>query len=424
MRKEKDPTSLKNNFLWNTVGNLGYQGCIWLMSWVVLLLSGPEDNGILAVAMAQSNMFFTVAIYGMRAFQSSDLEGKYTDRVYVGSRFLTTGIAFLCCCGAVLVWGYGPETALPVLFYMLFRISEAFMDVLHGIDQRVMRMDIVGKSFLARGILSLAVFTGCLLCGLSLTGSILLMAAASFVLVVLYDVPRAKKLGDFTRSFSAKAMWTLLAECLPLVAYAFLNTAISNLPRVSLEDIHGKEAAGIFAAIAAPTLLVQMGATYLFTPLITGFATAYRDNDRRAFGRLLGRVTLAMLGIGVISVIGGFVLGDWGLQLLYGGNPDTITGVIREKALLVPVIVTAVMTAFALFFNMLLTIIRDFKGLVLANVAGLAVCVLLCQPLIQSYALQGANLVMLLAILVQLAGLLISGAIRVKKKFAGTDGQS
>lgn len=418
MKKQKDPTSLKSNIIWNSAGSLFYQACIWLMSWVVLRLSGPADNGIFAVAMAQSNMFFTVAIYGMRAYQSSDLTGKYTDRVYVFSRFLTSGAALLACGGAVLLWGYGPGTAWPVLFYMAFRISEALMDVLHGIDQRVMRMDIVGKSFLMRGVVSLAVFALGLFCGLGLSLSILGMAAASFILVAIYDVPRARALGDFSRPFSFSSMGRLLLECLPLVAYAFLNTAISNLPRVYLETAHGEAAAGIFSAISAPALLVQMGAAYLFTPLITGFAAAYQQRNRAGFQKLLGRTCLAVGGVGVLGVLGGFLLGEWGLRFLYGGNPDTLAGVMKNQALLVPVIVSAVVTAFVLFFNMLLTIIRDFKGLVAANAAGLLCCVLLCGPLIGRGYLQGTNLVVLLSLLVQLGGLLLSGGLKVKKRFA------
>lgn len=417
MKKAKDPTSLKSNIIWNSAGSLFYQACIWLMSWVVLRLSGPADNGILAVAMAQSNMFFTVAIYGMRAYQSSDLTGKYADRVYVFSRFFTCGAALLACCGAVLLWGYDPGTAFPVLFYMLFRISEAFTDVLHGIDQRVMRMDIVGKSFLMRGMLSLAVFALGLFCGLGLTLSVLCMAAATFVLVLVYDVPRARALGDFSRPFSLSSMGRLLLECLPLVAYAFFNTAIANLPRVYLETAHGEAAAGIFSAISAPALLVQMGAAYLFTPLITGFAAAYQQRDKAAFGRLLGRTCLAVAGMGAAGVAGGFLLGDWGLRFLYGGNPATLAGVMQNKALLVPVIVSAVVTAFVLFFNMLLTIIRDFKGLVAANAAGLICCALLCSPLIEGGYLQGTNLVILLSLAVQLAGLLLSGGLKARKRF-------
>ncbi|MEG2770260.1 MAG: hypothetical protein RR902_05530, partial [Oscillospiraceae bacterium] len=158
MKAEKDKTSLQNNIFYNTLGSIVYQGALWLITLVCLSISGLENGGILSLAMATTNVLFTIAIYGMRAFEASDIKGKYSDKDYIVSRFFTCTVALILCVAVSM--GEDTQTFWCISLYMLFRISEAFMDVLHGIDQRVMRMDIVGKSFILRGVFSLLVFGG------------------------------------------------------------------------------------------------------------------------------------------------------------------------------------------------------------------------------------------------------------------------
>lgn len=409
---------LKGNIIWNSVGSIVYQGCVWLISVMVLWISGLENGGILTVAMSVSNIFFTVAIYGMRAYQTSDLNSKYSDKEYVLSRFATSGAALLLCFLTVLIMRYSLLTAASVMLYMVFRISEALMDVLHGIDQRFMRMDIIGKSFIMRGIIAAASFAVSLWLTKNIAAALLVMAAASFVTVIVYDFPAAAKLGDFKKAASAVNIRRLLAECFPLVIYSFLNTAVANLPRIMLESIHGEAAAGIFGAISAPTVIVQLGATYAFTPLISGFAKEYLNKNKKGFYRLVFIVCAVIAAIGVVSVIGGAVLCDWGLTLLYSSNTQVFDGVMQNKTLLVPVIVTTVVTAYVLFFNMLLTIVREFKGLVAANIIGIAVCGAFCAFMIKKWYLQGTNLALLCALIIQLAALCVFLVLHCKKHFA------
>ncbi|MEG2770259.1 MAG: hypothetical protein RR902_05525, partial [Oscillospiraceae bacterium] len=93
----------------------------------------------------------------------------------------------------------------------------------------------------------------------SLNLAVLLMAVASFAIVIFYDVPYTKTFGDFTRKASFENILKLLGECFPLVVYAFLNTVISTLPRMMIENVYGAKALAIFTAIAAPAVVIQLG---------------------------------------------------------------------------------------------------------------------------------------------------------------------
>ncbi len=411
-----DKQSLKSNIFFNSVGSIVYQAAIWLITLFCTLWGGLLDGGILNLAMSTSNVFFTIAIYGMRAFQSSDMNSKYSDKEYVYSRFLTCGIA-ICCVTVFSFASQKPEVALCMVLYMIFRISEAFIDVLHGINQRFMRMDIVGISFMLRGGISIISFATCLYFSKNLVFSILVMSIASFIVVVLYDIPKTKTLANFNKSAEFKNVFHLLVECFPLVVYAFLNTVITNLPRILLDKQHSKQALAIFAAIAAPAVVVQLSATYIFTPLITSITNSFNNKDKTAFNKIIARTNLSIFAIGLISVIGGFVFCDIGFTILYSSNQDVFVDVMKNKDLLVPVIISAVLTAYVLFYNMILTIIRDFKGLVISNIIGIIACVIASFVLIKPYYLQGTNLAICIALVVQLGCLILFCYNKCKKHF-------
>ena len=71
--------SLRQNIFWNTAGSAIYLGCQWLITILVVRLSasGFTNSGLLTLAMANTNIFYSIAIFNMRAYQVSDVLGKY-----------------------------------------------------------------------------------------------------------------------------------------------------------------------------------------------------------------------------------------------------------------------------------------------------------------------------------------------------------
>ena len=80
-----------------------------------------------------------------------------------------------------------------ILLYLVYSLAGNFIEVLHAIDQRHRRMDYIGRSYMMQGVFTLVVF--CL--GLRLTNSlevaVILMAAVTVLIGVVYDVPRAAR---------------------------------------------------------------------------------------------------------------------------------------------------------------------------------------------------------------------------------------
>ncbi|MDO4566035.1 MAG: hypothetical protein Q4B42_01770, partial [Oscillospiraceae bacterium] len=293
--------NLKRNLLYNTLGNIAYFACQWLITGVfVKRFSGEAgllNSGLLATAMAATNVFLTLANYGMRTFQVSDIGNKYSSGDYIASRALTVAGSALLCCGYVLLMGYGGEQSACILAWLFYKLLEAATDVLHGAAQKSSRMDIIGISYAARGLLSALVFSAALLLGLSLVAALLAAGAVSWLFCALYDLRLTRPYWSPARLTDKRAPLRLLLDCLPLAAYVFLNTAVGSVPKLALERICGTVTIGVYNLVNSPVLILQVGVAFLFTPFIGSFAASLAKGDRRGFLSLAAKISLGVLAL-------------------------------------------------------------------------------------------------------------------------------
>jgi len=203
----------------------------------------------------------------------------------------------------------------------------------------------------------------------------------------------------------------LMKECLPLLIYTILSTTIPTIPRLFLEREMGSYALGIYGSVSTPTIIVQMGASYIFSPFMTLFAEHYNDKKEAEFKANLKKCFAAIAILGTVSLIGGKLLGKWGLTLLYGEK------VAAYDSLLLPLIVCTILTALVWMLCGLLTVMRDFKGLLICNVYTLFISLFISRILIQAFEIQGASIALGISLAVEIVGLYIYLQKRLRKQF-------
>ena len=144
------------------------------------------------------NIFYTLATFGIRNFQVSDVDNKYSASDYVTSRLITSAASLVLCVGFVLLnQGYTAEQMGVIIIYAVFKLSEILVDVLQGIQQKASRMDYIARSFVLRGILLLSSFCLVLYLSKSLLLAITVMALLTMAVVLLIDFPTSWKLAPF-----------------------------------------------------------------------------------------------------------------------------------------------------------------------------------------------------------------------------------
>lgn len=396
---EEKKVSIQKSIIWNSAGSMVYLITQWLISVLVVRLSGVETAGILTLAMSVNNVFYSIAMQGIRNYQVSDMKEKYTSGIYVSSRLIICILSFLVCVGYALIAGYSYGSSLCIVAYCLFKMAEAFYDVYAGICQKKWRMDWIGKSWMVKGILSFVGFVAVLAVTQSLLAAILAMALVSWLVIFFYDIPRAKKLDTIKIHLKEKKNITLMAECFPLLCYQTMSSVIPTIPRLVMEKILGGAALGIYGSVAAPTMIVQMGASYVFNPFITLFAEQYSSGNIRDFWKTFRKCMAAILLISVVALGGGKIFGHWGLKLLYGDE------VAAHEDLLLPLIGCTILTAIVWFLCALLTVVREIKGLVICNVIILPVSYFGAYLLIQQYGMQGGSISLAVSYLIEIGAL-------------------
>lgn len=357
--------NLKKNMLWNAAGNLIYLMCQWIVTVLVTNIGAFRDAGLLSVAMSVSATFQTVAMFGIRNYQVSDVENKYSDTCYAFFRVVTCAAALVACIAFSLICGYGGEQMLAITLFMLFRLAENFSDVLHGIAQKRGRLDIAGKAFAIKGIGLVAVFLAAYRWSGQLCAGLFAMAAFSIGSTILYDLVAVRRLSAFGLVSRERDWLALAKETAPLCLYLFFSAAISTVPKLILEKRCGEDILGAYSSIFAPALLIAAAAGYLYTPFIPSFANAYREKQNRAFLSLFAKLGAAIAVLAVLCLLGAWLLGDFALELIFGEK------ILAYAYLLIPILVYIFINALFAFLCMLEVVLRDFGWLLIACASGL-----------------------------------------------------
>lgn len=400
------------NMLWNSFGSLVYLGIQWLLTvLVVRLSSGYDAAGLLALAMAIGNIFIPFANYRMRIYQVSDVKHEYTTSEYMGFRCVTILISFAAC----MVYSAVTcdfEALGCISLWLVYKGVEAVIDVMHGLDQQKMRMDIIGKSFIIRGFGTLVTFCFGMYFLNSLTLSLFLMIFVSVFFGLAWDYRKSSSFDKLMPVINRRLVTRLLKRCfLTTIANVACSAAIT-IPRQLLAASYGEWALGVYASVAAPVAIIQMGGSYVYGPLLGSFATYYEKNEKKNFLSLLLKATLGMVAVGIVSAILLELFGPILLDFLFGGS-------ISEYAFLIlPLVFLAVFTAYLWFINDLLITIRNFNGGFVANVISIGVAFILCWSLVGSFGMNGVSFTGIIAYAVGIIVGIIFIVFQLKKKFS------
>lgn len=387
--------NMKQNMLWNTAGNFVYLVLQWLITIVIVRLTGYYEAGLYSLAMSVTNVCYSVASWGMRTYQVSDVTNKYKDLEYILSRIITCLIAFFSCVFFVFYHSYSVEQSAIILIYMIFRITEAFADVFHGVEQKNWRMDYIGKSFLIRGILIFFVFSVSLWLERNLLLSVCLLAVTSALVVVFYDIQNVKRFIGNQILFRYKYLGKLVKETLPLAIYILMSTAVASIPRYRLENLKGTDILGVYASIATPVVIIQAAASFLMAPITTPLAEYLEKKEKKKFFDLIRNTCLALLGVFLIAATGCHFIGEWGLALLFGED------ILEYSFVLMPVVLCVIAVSISWFVNMILTVMRLFQGLIISNMIAMAITVFFSSRSIMHFGINGTSYITVLALFIQ-----------------------
>lgn len=362
---------------------------------VVRLSSGFDEAGILALAMSISNFVFPIAEYRLRTLQVTDIRGVMTSRHYLGLRVVTSLTALIIGSVYSLVTT-SLAAASVIVVYLVSQIVATYLEGFHATEQVAKRMDYIGISYILQGAGGLAAFLVGFVLFDTLFAAVVLYTIANIFVALVYDVPRAKRFGSIRPMLRGTKPALTLLRLLPL---ATVNTALSVVtlvPRQYLSAQLGQEALGIYASVAAPAVIIQACAGYLYTPLLGHLVETFMTDRRRALW-LLGKIALLFAGLGIVAATVFWIAGDFLLSALFGAD------ILSHTDLIQPVVLFSLITAFVWFFNDLLLGLRDYLGCLCGGLIAVGTTLVITPSVTEHYGLNGPSAAGVIASVVTLA---------------------
>ena len=346
----------KQAIIWNTIASVSNSLQSMLLLLVITRIGSMEDSSIFTIAFAIANLAVVVGKYGMRNFQVTDVQQKYTYKEYCFSRVITVFAMVLYSVLYVLYgtfWNdYSSKKSMAILLLCGMRMVEAIEDIIHGRFQQQDRLDISSKIWGIRiliYILSFSVvyvFSRDLL--LSMTLSLLLTVILMVVLnKMVYDQIVNSGEGEW------KNVFLLLKECFPLAVSTFLIMYIGNAPKYIIDMRVSDQDQTCFNIVFMPVFVITLLSSFIFNPLLNRLALIWLKREYKNFMKLVYRQIAIIIGLTMLAVVFGEIIGLRLLEIIYGVDLETYLLVLSL------LMIAGGFLALLNLFNMVLTILRQ-----------------------------------------------------------------
>ena len=322
MSRSDDAKQVKQNYIWNTLGSLANAFASVVLLMVATRCLGAEGAGVFSLAYALGQQFQIIGAFEMRPYQATDVRGRYPFSIYLGSRIVTTSVMI-----AVIVvyglssYGLGPGSIILICVCGL-RILDVAEDVFQGALQQVGRLDIAGKALFLRVVVTSVTFCACLAATHDIALSSLFAFAVSVPVLYLLNIRTARSWIKPSPKFKRDELAGLLFACAPLFVGSFLQTDLTNVPRLAIREVLSPDMQTVYSALFMPALVINLLSGFLFKPLLTTMAERWESGEYRGFASILCKCG-ALVGVAtLVCCAGAFVLGIPVLSLLYGIELD------------------------------------------------------------------------------------------------------
>ncbi|MDO5042030.1 MAG: lipopolysaccharide biosynthesis protein [Slackia sp.] len=317
----------RRDFVCTTLG-VGAWGMVFpLLTIVVTQLVGAEQAGMFSMAFITGLVLMFMGNYGVRTFQVSDLDERYSFSDYQVNRVITCIVMMLVGAAYCFMRGYDGQMFAICMGVYFYKMVDALADVYEGRLQQGDKMYLAGLSQAVRSVAVVIVFSLLLLITRSLVIASIAMAVTALLTFFVLTFPLALFETPKSRRWSASGVIELLKQCFPLFVALFLFNLIENMPKFVMEGMLAYENQLYFNALYFPAQGILLTVSILYKPLLVRLAEVWADPKRRK------RFDLAILAIvGITVVLTGAVMAVMGwigipiMSFLYGIDFEPFRG--------------------------------------------------------------------------------------------------
>lgn len=411
----KEDTQFRRNFIWNTLGT-GFNAFNSLFFMIIVTrVNGIDQAGIFTIAFSTACILYAIGLYAGRIYQVTELNKKINDKDFIFSRIITNIIMIIVLIIFCFLKRYNTEKFIIFLLLTIYKALEAFSDVIYGVLQKNDKLDIVGKSLFAKSLMSIIIFLLVDLIVKNMIVSIMSMIILCILVIVFYDFKKAYKYIDLKSKVNMTNVYNILKKGFFTFAISFLGMYVLNAPKYSIDTYLADNYQTIFGIIVMPATVVGLMAQFLIHPYLNKFVELYEKRDLKMLKKLLLKLMLVILVLGVISTVLAYLIGTQILGIIYGLDLSSY------KIGLAVIIVSAILYAIGTIYSSVLTTVREtFSQFVIYIIVSIFAAIL-SNVFTKTWQINGAIIAYLLIMALQSISYTIYTNIKLSKVFEKKD---
>lgn len=197
----------------------------------------------------------------------------------------------------------------------------------------------------------------------------------NFLVIVLYDLPNVLKVIDKKQEIKFKNVIRIYKTGFFIFAISFLGLYIMNVPKYAIDDFLNEHIQAIYGIIIMPATVVGLFGQFIIHPYLNIIAGLHKEGKLEEVKKILVKIILVILTLGLICVVGAYILGIPVLELIYGID-------LKEYRIHLSVIILAsTLSVIGTIYSSMLTTIRK------TFIQFIIYCILTVIAIISSYLL-------------------------------------
>jgi O-antigen/teichoic acid export membrane protein len=375
---------MKRDFIWNTLGSLVGGFAFFILTVFITRINGIHASGAFGFAFSIVAIFSTIAYYGGRNYQVTDVQGEFETGDYVKLRLGMSLIAALALVIFIAANNFNASMILLIIVLMGYRLLDAVSDVLYGVLQIHDRLHQAGKSNFIKSLLSIVGFIA-----VDYVTHSTLLSSLVFILVFiagifLFDISNIHKINPVKIKFFGN--WKIKQIALKLLPFAlvvFIPIATTNLAKYFMQLWHPVDQ-GYFNILIMPLFFLTLLVYFVVAPFLTRMARTLHEQRYGVFKKNINLITLFIVGVGIVLLPIAYFLGPMVLKLIFGLDFKQFT------TQLTLIVISGILYTLAIFYSDLLLILRMVKAELIILLAILAINIALSIFFITRYGINGA----------------------------------
>ena len=406
---EKDKI-VKKNFLYNAIGSTVNASISLIFMIIVTRINGTDKAGIFTFAYSTSCLFQVIGLFAGRAYQVTETNKNYKNKVFTYNRIISCILMFLASILFIIIKGYNFYKCSVIMLLIIYKMIEAFSEVLYGIIQKKEELYKVGISLFLKGILSAISFLLLDIFTKNVELSIFSVIIVNTLVMSFYDFKNAEIISILKEKINTKFVFLIFKFGFFTFLLTILTQYIINASKYAIDGNLSNESQTIFGIILMPATLVILCGQFLIHPFLNKLTQLLKEKKYNEFKRVVYKLVLAIFIFGIITDVVAYLIGIPFLELVYG------ISLKKYKIDLIIIIAGGVFFGMSyIFSNALIATRNTFIQAVIFIMVSLFTLVV-SNLLVIKYGIYGASISYMISMLLLLILFIISFLFITKKK--------